>query len=342
MTTSSNKAAILKALGKSKAGAFSAVAPDHKLRVIPTGSAVMDRYILGCGGLPVGRFVELFGDESTGKTSLMLQWLAAAQKAGGTAVLMETEKTFDPTRISMFGVNEDEAILLWPDSVEEAIGELLAVLDALPDNPGGPGNLVAWDTLAATNLEIMLDGKVKVTKDKISHEAKGTTGVMSRKLSEYIKLIGVKAARTGTTIILGNQTRDNIGVMFGSPTVSPGGKAKAFHASARIQIWAGKPFLRNGQPAGICPTVKAVKNKVGIPGRKAKLRLDWERGWDDGWSTLELAKELKLVKSRARNVAEARAALGWPAVDDAPEVEPDDAEADEELNEKLGIESWEE
>lgn len=270
--------------------------------VIPTGIEVVDRYVLGVGGIPAGRIGEVFSDEGAGKTSFGFACLAGAQRAGGVAALIETEKTLELSRAPIFGVDLGELILAEPATFEEVLEAIRAVFDAIPKNVGP--NVVVWDSLAATELAGQAGKKVGDS---------GLVGKRARLMSEALPLLGRLAREKSTAVVIINQIREKIGVVFGPSETTPGGHALKFLASWRFQFWRGKSFKRGTEPAGIHTTVRAQKSKIGLPFRKARLRLDFERGWDNEWSLLEWGKEKKLLGDSARlsqtNLEKIRSAL---------------------------------
>lgn len=275
--------------------------------VIPTGIEIVDHYVLGCGGLPVGRMGEVYGAESSGKTSFVFASLAAAQRAGGLAMIVETEDSLDPTRAEVFGLDLDDTILFEPDTMEDVLNSMRLALNAIPDGVGP--NVLAWDSLASASLEAQIAKEIGAN----------VPGKRGKLLSEGIPQITNLAKKKRTHVMIVNQIRDKIGVMFGNPTTTPGGHSVKYHSSYRLQMWGGKPFDGKDDTAGIRVTFKATKNKLNQPHRKAVGRLDFATGWNTEWSTMELAKTLKHVKARARlskaNLAEAREKLGWPNVE---------------------------
>lgn len=262
--------------------------------IIPTGLEVLDYWILGCGGLPGGRIIELYADAGAGKTSLGFQFLASAQDAGGVAVLIETERTLDLNRAHVFGVDIDELVLFEPDSFEDVLEGLRRTLNVIPK---GSPSVVVWDSLAATEL-----AATHVTTGKKAYQiGKGsTTGKRARLTSEALPLLATIAAEKGCAVIIINQIRDKIGVMFGDSTTTPGGHAPKFHSTIRLQLWRGAAVKKGTDPVGIYTTIKATKNKLAIPFRKAKLRLDFATGFDDEWSLMHLGKERSIVSKDAK------------------------------------------
>src|SRR3990172_4010474 len=211
-----------------KGRGMSAGSSSEVRSVIPSGIEAVDYYVLGCGGLPTGRIVELFGEEGSGKSSLAFCFMAGAQKAGGLAILCETENALQVKRAAVFGVDTEKAILLEPTTMEEALNQMKVALETIP-NGVGP-NILAWDSLAATSLSAQVDsafGEAKIM------------GKRGKLTSEALPLLGRLAREKSTTLLIVNQLRDKIGVMFGDTTTTPGGNAPKFQASVRLRLWRG-------------------------------------------------------------------------------------------------------
>lgn len=272
---------------------------------LPTGLEVLDYWILGCGGLPGGRIIEVYGDEGAGKTSLSLAFLAAAQRAGGLAIMIETERTLEPKRMDVFGVNRDEAIIFEPDTLAEVLKGTVDVVKRAP-----PKSVLVWDTLAATKVEA--EGSAKMGKRALA-------------LSGALPEVATACMERGVALVVVNQIRDKIGVVFGDPTTTPGGHATKFHSTFRLQLWRGAAVKRGEDFVGIHTTVKATKNKLAAPFKKAKLRLIFDKGWDNEWALLDWAKERGTVPAKAvvsaKNLELARKDLGslGPLAEDARE-----------------------
>lgn len=300
--------------------------------VIPTGLEVLDSYVLGCGGLPAGRIGELFSDEGAGKTSLGFQFLGACQRAGGVAALIETEKTLIRERAPVFGVSLEDLILFEPATLEDVLEGLRTLFDAIPKNVGP--NLVVWDSLAATELAGQAGKPIGDSQ---------LVGRRARLMSEALPILSRLAREKNAAVVVVNQLREKIGVVFGPTETTPGGHALKFHSSWRLQLWRGKELKVKGDPAGIYTTVKATKSKIGLPFRKTKLRLNFDSGWDAEWSLMNLGKDLKILKDSARlsrsNLDIVRRALGYTdAVARLGGEGPDDEElADEELADDLEV-----
>jgi recombination protein RecA len=294
--------------------------------VIATGIEVLDHYILGIGGLPAGRVGELFSDEGAGKTSLGFAALAGAQRAGGVAALIETEKTLVRARATVFGVSLPDLILFEPTTVEEVLEGIRTLFDAIPKNVGP--NMVVWDSLASTELAGQVGKPIGDSK---------LVGRKARLMSEALPLLSRLAREKNAGVLVVNQLREKIGVMFGPAETTPAGHALKFHSSYRLQLWRGKALKVGGDPAGILTTAKAVKSKVGLPFRKAKLRLDFDSGWANEWALLNLGKDLKILGDGARaskaNLDKVRRALGY--LDSVGRLGGDLEAAEEELAEEV-------
>lgn len=294
-----------KSLGKSASALVGMAASGSSVREwIPSGLSVVDYYLLGGGGLPVGRLTELFGDEGTGKTSLVFAFMAGAQRAGGVVGLAETENALQVERATTFGVDTAQVVLSHPESLEDALSMAEAFMRALP--PGSGPNLWVLDSIAAA-----------ATRAEIENGAGGAlrVGEFARRMSHGVKQICALAARTRTALLLTNQTRQKIGVAFGNPTTTPGGNAVKFAASARLQLMGGSSVKVDEVPVGKDVTVLCVKNKIIPPFHKAKARLLYETGWHEPWTTLTYAKIAGAVGPKAQGMKgyrEALAALGWP------------------------------
>jgi len=302
---------VLKAL-QAKHGKESAVLlGDNDARcvvseVIPTGLNVLDHYVLGVGGLPVGRMSELYSEEGTGKSSIMLRCIAQAQRGGGVVVLVETEGALDTAwAANVHGVDLARLILIEPGCLEDATQAIETVLNSCCGNAAGP-SLVAWDSVAATPTRREIDDGLSGT-DRVGDRAKA--------LSKMCRALIVKLKGCRAHLMLINQVRDNIGVSFGDKFTTPGGHAIKFHATIRLQLLGGKAYKDDdGAHLGKDVTVLASKNKLHAPWRKARLRLDYKDGWNEEWSTLTHAKEAGVIEPRRRGAeaySEALDKLGW-------------------------------
>lgn len=274
--------------------------------VIPTGVEVVDRYLLGCGGLPVGRMGEIYSEEGVGKTSFAMSCAAGAQREGGVVVWCETEGAINSERFTLFGADVNDLLVCQPDCIERAGEEIEVALGALPKGSGP--HLIVWDSVAATPTRKELEGGIE--------DYKAIPGERARALGMIVRLLKDKIIEKRAALLFINQIRHKVGVMFGDPETTPGGFPIKFAASYRIKLYSGKGVKDGDEHTGKAVTFSGVKNRMATPWRKVSVRLDFASGWDNDWSTLNHAKDRKLVEESARasakSLAEARTALGWP------------------------------
>jgi recombination protein RecA len=254
----------------------------RKIDVIPTGALAVD-LALGVGGLPRGRVVEIYGPESSGKTTLMLHVVANAQKAGGLAAFIDTEHALDPGYAKKLGVNLDDLLVSQPDSGEEAltICETLARSNAL--------DVIVIDSVAALVPKAELEGDMGMA----------TMGMQARLMSQALRKLTAILGKSKTTCIFTNQLREKVGVMFGSPETTPGGKALKFYASVRIDI-RRKETLKDaaGVATGNHVKVKIVKNKVAPPFAEAEFDIIYNHGINKEGSILDVGIENGVVDKK--------------------------------------------
>lgn len=246
--------------------------------VIPTGSLTLDM-ALGIGGYPKGRIIEIYGPESSGKTTLTLHAIAEVQKQGGTAAFIDAEHAIDPVYAKNLGVNVDELILSQPDSGEQG----LEIAETLVRS--GAIDLVVVDSVAALVPQVELDGEM----------ADQQMGLQARLMSKALRKLSGVMNKTDCTIIFINQLREKIGVMFGNPETTTGGRALKFYSSVRVEIRRSEAIKNGTEIVGNKVNIKVVKNKVAPPFKSTQVDIIYGKGISRDGEVLDLAVDKDIV-----------------------------------------------
>ena len=277
--------------------------------VIPTGNLLIDR-ALGVGGFARGRIVEIYGPESSGKTTLTLTAIAQAQKAGGLAAFIDVEHALDPQYAARLGVNLDDLLVSQPSSGEEA----LQICEALVRS--NSIDVIVVDSVAALVTKQELEGEI----------GDSTVGAQARLMSAALRKLTSFISKARTVCVFTNQIREKIGVMFGNPETTPGGRALKFYASVRVDIRRiGQIKASDGSVAGNRTKIKVVKNKVAPPVTECEFDIMYNEGISSVGSLLDLAMEYDIIQKRGSWISYngSQIAQGRDAAKEALKSNPD-------------------
>jgi len=284
MTTEKEKALELaisqieKRFGKGSVMKLGAAAIMTPAGAIPSGSLALD-LALGIGGIPRGRITEIFGPEASGKTTLAQHIIAEAQKKGGLAAYIDAEHALDPPYAANCGVNVDDLLISQPDTGEQA----LEITEALVRS--GAVDVIVIDSVAALVPRAEIEGEM----------GEAHVGLQARLMSQALRKLAAAIGKSGTAVIFINQLREKVGIIFGNPEVTPGGRALKFYSSVRIDLRRVETLKQGDKPIGNLVRAKVVKNKIAPPFKTAQFDIMFDHGISKDGNLIDLGVELGIV-----------------------------------------------
>nr|WP_282096920.1 recombinase RecA [Acholeplasma laidlawii] len=290
---------------------------DHSIEAIPSGSIALD-IALGIGGYPRGRIIEVYGPESSGKTTLTLHAMASAQKQGGTVAFIDAEHALDPNYAKALGVDIDNLVLSQPDTGEQALDIAEALIKS------GSIDMIVIDSVAALVPEAEIAGDMSANH----------VGLQARMMSQAMRKMSGVISKSNVVAIFINQIREKVGVMFGNPETTPGGRALKFFSSVRLEIRRAEAIKQGSEMIGIKSNVKVVKSKVAPPLKTASIDIMYGTGISRSGEVLDLSVELNLVNKSGAwyNIGEEKLGQGR---DNAKQYLEDKPELLNELEKKV-------
>ncbi len=254
-------------------------APLVKVQAIPSGSLALD-LALGVGGIPKGRISEIFGPESSGKTTLAQHIIAEAQKLGGTVAYVDAEHALDPSYAANCGVNVDDLLISQPDTGEQA----LEITEALVRS--GAVDVIVIDSVAALVPQAEIEGQM----------GDAHVGLQARLMSQALRKLAAAIGKAGTAVVFINQLREKVGIIFGNPEVTPGGRALKFYSSVRIDLRRIETIKQGDVAIGSVVRAKVVKNKIAPPFKTARFDIMFDHGISKEGNLIDMGTELGIVK----------------------------------------------
>jgi recombination protein RecA len=250
-----------------------------KVQAIPSGSLALD-LALGVGGIPKGRITEIFGPESSGKTTLAQHIIAEAQKLGGTVAYIDAEHALDPSYAANCGVNVDDLLISQPDTGEQA----LEITEALVRS--GAVDVIVIDSVAALVPQAEIEGQM----------GDAHVGLQARLMSQALRKLAAAIGKAGTAVVFINQLREKVGIIFGNPEVTPGGRALKFYSSVRIDLRRIETIKQGDAAIGSVVRAKVVKNKIAPPFKTAQFDIMFDHGISQEGNLIDMGVELGIVK----------------------------------------------